>query len=189
MIYVRSVLDSLCSPREVSSIGGIVNQTISAPIDEPFKIPDAVRSHAAWHRLEEQLSYYTSRARSFQKRYQFAKIMQILLGAAIPVLAAVPGLHEPVFKLLSALFGATIATIEAVLQLFQWHALSLQYRSTAERLKRERWLLLAGAEPYVGIPSNDALVLLAARTNALLSNEHESWLGTQANRQAAAGNR
>jgi hypothetical protein len=157
-----------------------------APPTQPYKIPDAVMSHAAWHRLEEQLSYYTSRARSFQRRYQVAKIVQILLGAAIPVLAAVPGLDETSFRLLSSLFGATIATIEAVLQLFQWHALRLQFRGTAERLKRERWLLLAGAEPYVGIPSNDALVLLAGRTETLLASEHDSWLGSQAHQQASA---
>lgn len=87
MDYGRSVLEWLCSHCEISPIAGIVSQQPSgvAPLD-PYKIPDAVRNHAAWHRLDEQLSYYASRARIFQRRYQFAKIVQILLGAAIPVL-------------------------------------------------------------------------------------------------------
>jgi len=143
-----------------------------------FKVPPEIARHPAWLRLEDQLGYYSRSSGTYRKHYQRVKIAQIVLGAAIPVLAVLPGLPEPAFKLLSALFGTSIAALEALVQLFQWHALWLQYRGTAERLKREKWLLLSGAEPYAGGPTNAAMVLLAERIEALMATEHDAWVGT-----------
>ena len=145
--------------------------------DEAFQVPPEVARHAAWHRLEDQLRYYEHRSSGYRKRYLAAKVAQIVLGAGIPLLAAVPLLDTASYKFISALFGATVAAVEGLLQLFQWHALWLQYRGAAERLKRERWLLLSGAEAYAGIPAEAALVLLAGRVEALLAPEQESWMG------------
>ena len=71
------------------------------------------------------------------ERYLIAKVGQIVLAAAIPLLAAVPLLDPALYRLISASFGATVAAAEGLLQLFQWHALWLQYRGTPE-------LMLAG---------------------------------------------
>lgn len=147
---------------------------------EDFPVPSEVARHAAWHRLEDQLGYYGGRSRSFRGRYLTAKVLQILLGGAIPVMAVVPGLDPDLYRLLSALFGAAVAAIEGLLQLFQWHALWLQYRLASERLKRERWRLLAGAEPY-GAPVTDAmLAALAVRVEAVLATEFDAWMGAMA---------
>ncbi|MEJ8853507.1 DUF4231 domain-containing protein [Variovorax robiniae] len=148
-----------------------------------FQVPPEVARHPTWLRLEDQLRYYSRTCGNYRRRYQFAKVLQILLGAAIPVLA-VSGLPDPDFKRLSALFGASIAALEGLIQLFQWHALWLQYRDTSEQLKREKWLMLAGAEPYTGGPTSATLTLLAARIEALMSTEHDAWVGTL--KQAAA---
>jgi len=152
----------------------MASQTDSAAA---FQVPPEVARHPTWLRLEDQLRYYSRTCASYRRRYQFAKVLQILLGAAIPVMA-VAGLPDADFKRLSALFGASIAGLEALIQLFQWHSLWLQYRDTSERLKREKWLMLAGAEPYAGGPAGAILTLLAARIEALMSTEHEAWVGT-----------
>lgn len=153
-----------------------------------FQVPPEVARHAAWHRLEDQLDYYERRSGRYRKRYLAAKVAQIVLGAGIPLLAAVPVLDSASYKFLSAAFGATVAALEGLLQLFQWHALWLQYRGAAEQLKRERWLLLSGAQAYAGVPVDAALVMLAARVEALLAPEHENWAGlaTQAAAQGPA---
>lgn len=154
---------------------------------EAFQVPPEFARHAAWHRLEDQLRYYDKRGGACRKRYLFAKVGQIVLGAGIPLLAAVPLLDPALYKLVSAAFGATVAAAEGLLQLFQWHALWLQYRGTAEQLQRERWLLLARAEAYASLSSEAALVRLAGRVEALLAPEHESWLGVLGRSAAQAG--
>ncbi|WP_213954932.1 MULTISPECIES: DUF4231 domain-containing protein [unclassified Variovorax] len=150
-----------------------------------FQAPPEVARHPTWLRLEDQLRYYSRNCGNYRRRYQCAKVLQILLGAAIPVLA-LAGWPDPDFRRLSALFGASIAALEALIQLFQWHALWLQYRETSERLKREKWLMLAGAEPYAGGPSGATLTLLAERIETLMASEHDAWVGTV--KQAAPRN-
>lgn len=50
------------------------------------------------------------------------------------------------------------------------------YRSTAEMLKRERYLYLAEAGPYT---RTDRHRLLAERLEALFSREHAKWTTSQ----------
>ena len=61
---------------------------------------------------------------------------------------------------------------EGVLQLNQWQTNWVMYRSTAEALKHEKYLHLAGAGPYSGA-NRDAV--LAERVEGLVSQEHAKW--------------
>jgi hypothetical protein len=71
--------------------------------------------------------------------------------------------------------GILIAFLEAIQQMNQYSTLWLMYRSTAERLKHERYLLLAQAGPYRGLSTNEALVGLAERVEEHVSSEHANW--------------
>jgi len=49
------------------------------------------------------------------------------------------------------------------------------YRSTAERLKHEKYLFLSAAGPYKGLSETDRLIALAERVEELVSAEHANW--------------
>jgi hypothetical protein len=89
------------------------------------------------------------------------------VAAALPVVA---GLHSPVW--LTGGLAAVIVLLERAQHLYQLQEHWISYRSTAEALKRERYLYLAGAAPYTG---EDRHRLLAERTEGLLSQEHAKW--------------
>lgn len=137
------------------------------------KIPEEIDSHPAWGRLEEQRKWYSSES-SRNKRYSHRiKITQIILASAIPLIAL---LEVSWGSLATALAGSTIAVLEAIQQLNQYSQLWIEYRSVAERLKRDKNLFLAEAGPYRGVDVTSRLILLAERVEDHVATEHERWI-------------
>ncbi|WP_330252849.1 DUF4231 domain-containing protein [Nocardia sp. NBC_00565] len=121
-----------------------------------------------WERLTEQLQWYSSKGAAAQRTYKRVKFAQIAVGASVPVVAA---LSAP--AAVTATIAAAVVVAEGAQQLFQWHTSWLQYRSTAESLKHEKYLYLAQSGPY---RANDRRALLAERVEALTSSEHTTWM-------------
>jgi hypothetical protein len=81
-------------------------------------------------------------------------------------------------KYIVALFGALIAALEGIQQLFQFHSLWFEYRSTSEHLKHEKYLILSLSDPYRGLSYEEGLLLLAERIEEHISKEHAKWVDT-----------
>jgi Protein of unknown function (DUF4231) len=133
-------------------------------------------------RLENQIDWYHKRSRTNQSLYKSLKIAVIVAAAMIPLLsgtqlplAAPSGVPSWVLGAL----GATIAVIEGIQQVNQYHANWLSYRSTCEALKHEKYLYLAKAGPYATAVA--AHGLLAERIESLVSQEHTKWASSQDN--------
>ncbi len=120
-----------------------------------------------WDRLEDQIGWYDTKSGRSQTAYKRVKVAQLVVAAAIPV-AAVVG--PP--AVLTAGLGAVVLIFESIQQLFQWQTTWVQYRSTAEALKHERYLYLAQAGPYYG---PDRHRVLAEQIEGLVSQEHAKW--------------
>lgn len=120
-----------------------------------------------WERLEDQIGWYDKKSGQSQSAYKRAKVVQLVVAAAVPVSAV---LGPP--QVVTAALGAVVLTLEAIQQLFQWQTTWVQYRSTAEALKHERYLYLACAGPYVG---EDRHRVLAEQIEGLVSQEHAKW--------------
>src|SRR5687768_8734037 len=99
----------------------------------------------AWERLEDQLSWYDAKSSAAQRAYLRVKVLQFGIGAAVPVIALAPAPAA-----LTAGLAAVVVVLQSVEQLFQWQTNWVLYRATAEALKHERYLFLAGAGPYGG---------------------------------------
>lgn len=124
-----------------------------------------------WDRLESQITWYETRARTSQWWFKLLKVGQIVVAAAIPVVAAA-GASATV----AGAMGAAVVVLEGLQQLFQFQQNWTSYRSTSEALKHEKFLFLAGAVPY-GSTNRDQL--LAARVEALVSDETSAWRAQQ----------
>jgi Protein of unknown function (DUF4231) len=145
--------------------------------EQDFIPPAEISAHPAWARLEGQRAYYSRRAGEYQDRYKHIKLALIGVAAAIPILAFMP--FGEITRFVVALAGVLIAVLEGVLLLNQYGTLWVKYRSTAEGLKRERWLLLSQAGDYKGKTDHEALSLLAERVEALIETEHREWTEQQ----------
>ena len=130
-------------------------------------------SGPTWERLEDQLGWYGHKSSVAQRMYKRVKLGQLIVGAAVPVVA---GLQ--VSAALTATLAASVVVAEGAQQLYQWQTNWVQYRSTAEALKHEKYLYLAATGPYSG---DDRNRVLAERLEGLVSQEHAKW--TEARRE------
>jgi hypothetical protein len=122
---------------------------------------------AAWNRLEDQLNWYEDKSAACQRHYKRAKVAQLVLGSAVPVIALADS--PPV---ITAAVAAAVVVLEGIQQLNQWQSNWVLYRSTAEALGHERYLYSAQAGPY---RDADRRAVLAQRVENLVSQEHAKW--------------
>lgn len=104
-------------------------------------------------RIREQSAWYGEKARSNRSTFVTFKIVQVVMAASIPVVSVAGGGN--VQRWTTAILGALIGIIEAVLQLGQYQQNWLTYRATREALRREDFLHSAGAGPYMGEANPD----------------------------------
>jgi hypothetical protein len=131
----------------------------------------------AWSRLETQIAWYSKKSRYNQRWFKALKVVQIVIAAVIPVAAA-----ADVGSAWIGAGGAVIVALEGLQQLQQYQQNWAAYRSTAERLKHEKFLFLSEAGPYASVERPEAL--LAERVEGLVSQEHAAWVSQQSEKQA-----
>jgi hypothetical protein len=154
---------------------------------EDISIPEEVRQHPAWIRLNDQLSWYDKKSVGNQKRYKQIKVAQLVLAGSIPVFALVGDIWG---RWITAILGASVAILEGLQQLGQYNNLWVSYRATAEQLKHEKFMFLAKSGPYRDIEEEEALKRLAERIEEQVSTEHARWVSErsqQAERQGEQG--
>jgi hypothetical protein len=136
---------------------------------QPVPAPPA--GDPTWDRLEDQLSWYSRKSAESQRWYKWLKLIEIAIAASLPVVASI---HSPVW--VTGTLAAVIVVLEGTQHVYQFQEHWITYRSTAEVLKRERYLYLAGAGPYA---SDDRHSQLAERLEGLVSEEHAKWTAGQ----------
>ena len=72
------------------------------------------------------------------------------------------------------MFGVCIAVITATLGLSQFQENWIEYRTTCESLRKERYMFLTKTEPYNGDEAG-AFAFLVQRVETLVSKENTNW--------------
>jgi hypothetical protein len=130
--------------------------------------PGIAASRPAWERLSEELGWYETKSAQHKRWFYWLKVIQIIVAAAIPVVAAA-GASPAV----AGALGGVIVVLEGLQQLFQFQQNWVAYRGTAEALKHEKNLYLVGAGDYADAERPDALLI--ERVEGLVSQEHAAW--------------
>ena len=106
-----------------------------------------------WERLEDQIRWYDQRSTYNQRMFKWLKVSQIGSAALVPVVA---GLGITAY--ITGGLGALIVVLEGLLQMNQYQQNWINYRSTCEALKHEKFLFLAEAGPYSTAEKPEALL-------------------------------
>jgi len=139
--------------------------------DTVIKPPEWAENQPAWLRLEDQLTWYDKKSGCAQRWYKWLKFIQVVLAISIPIVSQI----DNEGKWLASIAGGLIAIIEAVHHMNQYSTLWITYRSTAERLKHEKFLFLSAAGPYRVLAETERLIVLAERVEEHVSSEHANW--------------
>jgi hypothetical protein len=133
-------------------------------------------------RLDDQLAWYSNRARANQQLYKRLKVLEIAAAALVPVAGASGTSQLP---LIAGLLGALIVVLEGIQHVYQYQSNWIGYRATAEGLKREKYLHAARAGAYAGVTDRDRI--LAERIEEVMAHEQTKWVETQDTHSAAGG--
>ena len=123
-------------------------------------------------RLEDQLTWYDTKAAAAQRMYKRLKSAMLIAAALIPVAALCP-----YGRVVDASLGALVMILEGFQQLGQYQQNWFTYRATAEALKHEKYLYLAPAGAY--LYAENPRQLLAEQIESLVSQEHAKWSAAQ----------
>ncbi len=126
------------------------------------------------NRLEEQINWYDMKSMHNQKRYKQLRVIEIIAAAAIPFLAGfISGDSIPI-KIVIGLLGLIIVVITGIVTLYKFQENWIEYRTTSETLKHEKYLYLTANEPY---DKKNPFKLLVHRVESLISKENTKWAG------------
>jgi len=125
-------------------------------------------------RLENQIGWYDRKSIANQQYFKRIKMVEIAAAAIIPFLSA-SGLPKVTWVIGG--LGVLITVLEGMLHLNQYQQNWINFRSTCEALKHEKYVYLGKASPYSGVA--DPHALLAERIESLVSQEHAKWASGQ----------
>lgn len=122
-------------------------------------------------RLEDQIGWYSDKSAWNQARYKWLRLTEICSAAVIPFLSGM-GDRVPCGAWVIGTLGVLIALAAAAGSLFKFHENWIQYRTTAEQLKHEKFLFLTGTRPY---DDEERFSSLVQRIESLISKENSTW--------------
>jgi len=128
-------------------------------------------------RLDEQLKWYDKESAHSKRMFKRLKTATLAISVSIPLNAAFATRYPVIIGVITGAMGATIALLEGLQQLNQYHQNWITYRATAEGLKHEKFLFLSTAGPYA--EATNPTALLAERVEALVSQENAKWTAAQ----------
>src|SRR6266496_4935681 len=122
-------------------------------------------------RLSDQIGWYDRKSSMNQRWFKRLRFAEIVAAATIPFLSGFAAKSFPVEIAIGAL-GVFVAVIASLLGLLQLQVHWIEYRATAESLRKEKFLFLTQTAPY---DKDNAFHLLVQRVEALLSKENIDW--------------
>lgn len=122
-------------------------------------------------RVDDQIDWYDRKSQRAQCWFKLFRGTEIVAAVAIPLIAGFGEEPFPVTFTVSIL-GAIIAVIAAIISLNQFQEIWIEYRTTCESIKHEKFLFLTKAEPY---HEKNSFSLFAHRVESLISKENSEW--------------
>ena len=122
-------------------------------------------------RLNDQIDWYDRKSGTNQRWFKRLRFGEIVAAAIIPFLSGFAG-NSFSIKIAIGALGVVVAVIASLLGLLQLQEHWIEYRATAESLRKEKFLFLTQTEPY---DKDDAFHRFVQRVEALLSKENTEW--------------
>jgi hypothetical protein len=133
-------------------------------------------------RVDNQIKWLSRESSKNQNWFKKLRAVEIVLGCAIAFLVS----HAEFVPLqvLTGAMGVAVAAISGLLSLYRFQEKWVEYRVTAENLKREKFFYLTGTAPY---DENNKFQTLVSRVEAILAVENMQWAEATAAKHESSG--
>jgi len=124
------------------------------------------------HRLDGQINWYDKKSQWNQQWYKKLKAAEIFMAVLIPFLVGYITETAPGVKFAVGFLGVIIAVIAGLVSLYKFQENWIEYRTTAESLKHEKYLYLTKTGPYDG---GNAFNKFVESVENMISKENTKW--------------
>lgn len=121
-------------------------------------------------RVEDQIIWYDRKSGSNKMWFIILQITTLVVSASVPVFAIFSS--DMWARVTVAILGSATAITTGIVSLYQFREHWIEYRTTAESLKHEKYMYQTNSGPYVG---DGAFSVLVERVEALVSQENTAW--------------
>tara|TARA_R110002020_G_scaffold259768_2_gene473698 strand:+ start:31035 stop:31478 length:444 start_codon:yes stop_codon:yes gene_type:complete len=126
-------------------------------------------------RIDDQLKWFRKKSAA-NKNYNYRiKGFIIICSMLIPLIAGLENMSVFLVsynRIILGCLGAIVAILAGIASLMRFHEKWLNYRNTAEKLKREKFFFETSTEPY---NKPGAFNLLVKRVEDILNTENTDW--------------
>ena len=129
-------------------------------------------------RLENQIQWYSRKARYNKTRYKTFQTIILVAGAMIPLINIVDFLDLSV-RIITSLLGGVIIVITGLTLLQRYEENWILYRATVELLKREKYLYENETGDYYALSDPQKNRLLVERVESIVSPETSRYFATR----------
>jgi hypothetical protein len=132
-------------------------------------------------RVENQIEWFSRKSRQNNRVFIRFEFLAIVLAGSIPFAALFMSDSNYWISYLVSAIGILIAMITGIVTLMKYRDNWIEYRATAEMLKRERFLYLTRCGAYA---DEDCFNTFVQRIEGILANEASSWKNYQLSEKA-----
>jgi hypothetical protein len=131
------------------------------------------------NRYWDQIKYYEGKAGQNQRTYRYLQWALIIFAALTPMLIEIKldSLIGGGFGHIATLTSVIVVILTAALKTFKYQENWINYRTTCEALKKEKYLFDAGLSDYQ--QSDGRQAQFVDKVEALLARENTLWLSVQ----------
>ncbi|WDP91739.1 MAG: DUF4231 domain-containing protein [Desulfobacter sp.] len=126
-------------------------------------------------RLDDQIEWYDQKSMWNQKIFKRLKLIEFTAAAMIPFLIGFMTQDAIFLQAVVGLLGVLISVITAMVTMNKYHENWIEYRTTCETLRHEKYLFETNVPPY---DTKAPFPLLVARVEAMISKENSQWAAT-----------
>lgn len=123
-------------------------------------------------RVDGQIEWYDKKSQYHKTWYTWLRIIEIIAAALIPFLVGYIACGDILFRTVVGLLGVVVAVITAIVSLCQFQENWVEYRTTCESLRHEKYLFETKTEPY---DVDSPFSLFVQRVESLISKENSTW--------------
>ena len=127
-------------------------------------------------RYQDQCGWYSRKSSTNKKRYYVFQTLIIGLPSVTALVLGI-GIYCPEItwlRLVALAITSAVTVIAGLLKVFQFQEQWIEYRNTAENLKKEKYLYVARLDEYAAAVSAEQLFI--ERVESLISRQNTAWV-------------